>query len=193
MENKNMTTCKACGKEIAKGVKKCPHSGKDQRNFFMKHKIISIIAIFIVLGVIGSVTGGKDDSAKTTSTTTSTESTASTKSTSEDVKKEEEAITVSAVDLGKAYNDNEVSADKQYKGKNAVISGTIKDIGVTMGQTYVVLSSGDDFALTDIQCFFKDQTEIDKVAGLSKGNSVTIKGKIDGKSMNVGVNDCTLQ
>lgn len=188
-----MTTCKACGKEIAKGVKKCPHCGKDQRNFFMKHKIISIIAIFIVLGVIGSVTGGKDDSAKTTSTTTSTESTASTKSTSEDVKKEEEAITVSAVDLGKAYNDNEVSADKQYKGKNAVISGTIKDIGVTMGQTYVVLSSGDDFALTDIQCFFKDQTEIDKVAGLSKGNSVTIKGKIDGKSMNVGVNDCTLQ
>ncbi|MFQ8923928.1 MAG: zinc ribbon domain-containing protein [Clostridium paraputrificum] len=64
MENKNMTTCKACGKEIAKGVKKCPHCGKDQRNFFMKHKIISIIAIFIVLGVIGSVTGGKDDSAK---------------------------------------------------------------------------------------------------------------------------------
>lgn len=194
MENKNLTTCKACGKEIAKGVKKCPHCGKDQRNFFMKHKIISIIAIFIVLGVIGSVTGGKDDSAKTTSTTASTSSsTESTKSTQADAKKEEEAITVSAVDLAKAYNDNEVSADKQYKGKKAVISGTIKDIGVSMGQTYVVLSSGDDFALTDIQCFFKEQSEIDKVAELSKGSTATIQGKIDGKSMNVGVNDCKLK
>ncbi|MDJ1630451.1 hypothetical protein QNN00_04875 [Bacillus velezensis] len=29
----NLVSCKACGKEIAKGVKKCPNCGKDQRNF----------------------------------------------------------------------------------------------------------------------------------------------------------------
>ncbi|AXV63765.1 DUF4352 domain-containing protein, partial [Bacillus subtilis] len=38
-----LTHCKACGQEIAKGVKKCPNCGKDQRNFFMRHKIITII------------------------------------------------------------------------------------------------------------------------------------------------------
>lgn len=53
-----MTNCKACGKEIAKGVNKCVHCGKDQRNFFMKHKIITIILALIVIGGIGSAIGG---------------------------------------------------------------------------------------------------------------------------------------
>lgn len=181
MENKNMTTCKACSKEIAKGVKKCPNCGKDQRNFFMKHKIISVIAIFIVLGVIGSATGGNKDTSNSTATT------------NVEVKQEEPAITVSAADLAKAYEDNEVNADKSYKDKNAVITGIVSDIGVSMGMTYVVLDSGVDFSITNIQCFFKEQAEIDKVANLNKGDTVTIQGKIDGKSMNVGVNDCVLK
>lgn len=29
-----LVSCKACEQEIAKGVKKCPNCGKDQRNFF---------------------------------------------------------------------------------------------------------------------------------------------------------------
>lgn len=49
-----LVNCKACGKEIAKGVKKCPHCGKDQRNFFMKHKIITGILVLVILAGIGS-------------------------------------------------------------------------------------------------------------------------------------------
>lgn len=52
-----MNNCKACGKEIAKGVKKCPHCGKDQRSFFMKHKILSGILILVVLGMFGAILG----------------------------------------------------------------------------------------------------------------------------------------
>lgn len=37
----NMKNCKACNGEIAKGVNKCVHCGKDQRNFFMRHKIVT--------------------------------------------------------------------------------------------------------------------------------------------------------
>lgn len=29
MSNKKMVKCKACSKDIAKGVKKCPNCGKD--------------------------------------------------------------------------------------------------------------------------------------------------------------------
>lgn len=50
----NMTECKACNKEIAKGVKVCPNCGKDQRNFFARHKIITVILALIVLGGIGA-------------------------------------------------------------------------------------------------------------------------------------------
>jgi uncharacterized protein (UPF0212 family) len=53
-ENKNLTNCKVCGKEIAKGVKKCPHCGADQRNWFMKHKILSGIIVIVVIAAINS-------------------------------------------------------------------------------------------------------------------------------------------
>lgn len=177
-----MTNCKACGKEIAKGVKKCVHCGKDQRNFFMKHKIITIILALVILGGIGSAMGGNK------SNTTSTANTDTKKSEEKKV----EAINVSAVDLAKAYEDNEVNADKSYKGKTVLISGKISDIGVMAGQTFVVLSPEKDFAVTSVQCFFKEKSEIDKIANLKKGDTVKIQGVVDGKSMNVGVNNCVL-
>jgi len=47
-----LTTCKVCGKEIAKGAK-CPSCGSDNRNFFMKHEITIIIVVLFIVGVIG--------------------------------------------------------------------------------------------------------------------------------------------
>lgn len=176
-----MIKCKACGKEIAKGVKKCVHCGKDQRNFFMKHKILTAIVVIVILGAIAAA-GGKKDSTNTAATKTETK---------QEVK--EEVLKVSAVDLAKAYEDNEVSADKSYKDKTAEINGKVSDIGVVGGQTYIVLSSGKDMSVTDVQCFFEEQSEIDKVSNLKKGDTVTVQGKIDGKSMNVGVNNCTIK
>lgn len=52
-----MKKCKACEKDIAKGVKKCVHCGKDQRNFFMRHKILTGflgIVLLVTLVNIGS-------------------------------------------------------------------------------------------------------------------------------------------
>ena len=56
-----LVACKACGKEIAKGVKKCPSCGKDQRNWFMRHKILSFIGIIVALVIIGGALGGGDE------------------------------------------------------------------------------------------------------------------------------------
>lgn len=53
--------CKACNQEIDKGVKKCPHCGKDQRNFFTKHKILTAVLAILLLGVIGSALGDKEN------------------------------------------------------------------------------------------------------------------------------------
>ncbi len=52
-----LVPCKACGQEIAKGVKKCPNCGKDQRNFFMRHKIITFILAVVVIIIIGNMIG----------------------------------------------------------------------------------------------------------------------------------------
>ena len=50
-----MTTCKTCGQPIAKNAKVCPHCGAKIR----KHTLLKIIAAVVVLGMIGSVFGGR--------------------------------------------------------------------------------------------------------------------------------------
>lgn len=106
---------------------------------------------------------------------------------------EVEAIKVSAEDLAKAYVDNEVKADKTYKDNIVEVTGEIKDIGVVFGKTYLVLSSGKDFSITDIQCYFSDQKEIDKIANLEKEQEITITGKVSGKSLNVSIKKCSIK
>lgn len=59
--------CKECGTEVSsKGI--CPKCGKDQKNFFLKHKIISFILIIVVIVVIGGIAGGNKGTIPTTST-----------------------------------------------------------------------------------------------------------------------------
>lgn len=70
-----LVNCKACNKEIAKGVKKCPSCGKDQRNFFGKHKILTGLAVIIIIVAINN-SGNK--SATTTTTTPATKAPATT-------------------------------------------------------------------------------------------------------------------
>lgn len=61
-----MKSCKDCGNEISKGAKTCPKCGKDQRNFFIKHKFITFILVIIVLGAISS--SGGNETAQVSST-----------------------------------------------------------------------------------------------------------------------------
>lgn len=64
-----MKKCKECGEEVSSSAKVCPKCGKDQRNFFMKHKVITFILAIVILGAIGSTMG--DNNTQQTSVTTS--------------------------------------------------------------------------------------------------------------------------
>jgi|GEM_PF-2679350 len=176
-----MTTCKACGKEIAKGVKKCIHCGKDQRNFFLKHKIISfIIIIAIIVAVSTSLNSNDTNSNKSVTTGVAI------------APVQEKAIEISASLLLKAYEDNEIKADKDYKDKLVSVSGTIDSISVMLGKTFIVINGGGQYEILGVQCYLKDQTEIDKAAELKKGQKIIITGRISGKSMNIVMNDCVI-
>ena len=60
--------CKECGAEVSsKGI--CPKCGKDQRNFFVKHKVITFILIVIILGIIIGVNGSGDNKSQSTPVT----------------------------------------------------------------------------------------------------------------------------
>ena len=61
-----MKRCKECGEEMSASANVCPKCGKDQRNFFMKHKVITFILAIIIIAVIGSM--GSSNDTNTTST-----------------------------------------------------------------------------------------------------------------------------
>lgn len=60
--------CKECGAEVSsKGI--CPKCGKDQRNFFVKHKVVTFILVIVIVGVIAGM-GGSSNNGKSGSSGT---------------------------------------------------------------------------------------------------------------------------
>ena len=161
--------------------------------------------IFGGIAVMLSGNKAKDTTTTTKTTTTTTLSSKAGETTTQPVAVADETtaettiaapdIVITAKDLVKAYDDNEVAADKKYKNKSAEITGTIYDISVVLGVTSVTLSSDDDSIWTTVNCAFKDKNEIDKIADMSKGDTVTILGTIKGSTLGISieVSDCSFK
>ncbi|MSP70484.1 MAG: hypothetical protein EXR20_09440 [Bacteroidetes bacterium] len=101
------------------------------------------------------------------------------------------AIEVSPQQLYSDWEANEVSADLKYKGKVLIVKGKVNTIGKDiMDDIYVTLNTGKTFG--EVQCSFSDN-HTNEAAGLKKGQTITIKGKCDGKMMNILLSGCSLQ
>lgn len=93
-------------------------------------------------------------------------------------------ISVSAVDLCKAYQENEVNADLIYKGKMLEVTGTVEEIGKDMfDNAYVRLSNGEAYSSIYVYCLFKSNDELPKVASLKKGDEVVVIGECSGTTL----------
>lgn len=79
------------------------------------------------------------------------------------------AIKVTARDLFKAYEANEIAADSQYKGKRIEITGEIESIASDMFDEPLVQLSAGDFQNVGAQGLSKEVA-----GGLSKGQSITL-------------------
>jgi len=101
------------------------------------------------------------------------------------------SYTLSADQLYREYDSNEVAADAKYKGKVVIVSGTIQDIGKDIMDNAYIVIGGQGF-LDGVQCTFT-AAEQSSVARLSKGQQVRVKGEVAGKMGNVLVNKSSLQ
>ena len=151
--------------------------------------ILIMIGVLVIVGFIGNYFSGSDNTSTTNNSQNNVADVKPTENNKEEILEEEPIIEVSATQLLEDYDANEVRANEQYKGKRAKISGIVDSIGETFGQTYVTINGGDEFELLSVQCFFKDSSAL---SSLNKGDQITVEGNIDGKSMNIGVKDCTL-
>ena len=104
-----------------------------------------------------------------------------------------EYIEVSASDLIKAYDENGVAADLEYKDKLLKVTGIIGSIDTDiMDDAYVTLEdSYNKYNWTSVQCYFNSD-KLDELAKLKTGEEVTIIGTCTGSLFNVSLENCSI-
>jgi hypothetical protein len=171
-----MTTCKTCGKEMARSAKVCPSCGaKNKKPFFTRPWFIAIVAL-IIIGAIAS--GGKSESGNTTAVADKTNS---NNSEVKDTTAESTTIAIEYADytvddLMAQLEENALKASNDHKGENVRITGKLNNID-SSGK-YISLVPNTDFAIIGVQCYIKNDETKAKVAELSKDSLVTLTGKI---------------
>ena len=176
MSNNKMTTCKTCGKEMARSAKVCPSCGaKNKKPFFTRPWFIAIVAL-IIIGAIAS--GGKSESGNTTAVADKTNSNNSEvkDNTAENTTIAIEYVDYTVDDLMAQLEENALKASNDHKGENVRITGKLNNID-SSGK-YISLVPNTDFAIIGVQCYIKNDETKSKVAELSKDSLVTLTGKI---------------
>ena len=171
MAKDKMTTCKHCGQEIAASAKVCPHcGGKNKPPIYKRWWFIAIIVI-IVLAVIGG-SGSSDSSGSTSSTATSK---TAVSSSSSEAAIEYTAYTVT--ELSEDLNSNALKAADKYKGQYVELTGRLSVID-SNGKYVSIVDSTDEWAITGVQCYIKDDEQKQVVMDMSIGDEIVVKGKI---------------
>lgn len=177
--------CKTCGKEIAKSAKACPHCGAKKKSGCLRSVLAAFLLVFGIAAILGALGGGEAPSSSTGENTPGN-SVVYTQPA-------ETIIEVSPATLRAEYQENEVAADAKYDNNLLKITGTINNIGKDiLDDVYLTIETGE--YLYDIQCYFSDASQIDIVATLKDGDTITLIGRCSGLSLtNVIVKDCEIQ
>lgn len=170
MAKDKMTTCKHCGQEIAASAKVCPHcGGKNKPPIYKRWWFIAIIVIIVLAAIGGS--GSSDSSGSTSSTATSKTAVSS----SSEVAIEYTAYTVT--ELSEDLDSNALKAADKYKGQYVELTGRLSVID-SNGKYISIVDSTDEWAITGVQCYIKNDEQKQVVMDMSIGDEIVVKGKI---------------
>lgn len=152
---------------------------------FYKKTWFIVIASLLVISVIfsrgedtttsESATGTSTSESSETSTSESNE-TSTSESTPDEVATEEPALEITAKKLVDDLEANALSAKTNYNGKVVKITGALSIIDAS-GKYFGLDPDADGFWLTSIQVYI-DEDLIPTVSNLTKGQTVTVTGKI---------------
>jgi hypothetical protein len=121
-----MKKCKSCQREIDDKAKKCPYCQADQRNWFIRHPILTgifgLVLFFIIVGAIGS--SGSKNTTPASNTTTNTNNTNS-QPTATITNKQSNVPT----EYKSALNKATTYANTMYMSKKGVYNQLVSDYG----------------------------------------------------------------
>lgn len=157
---------------------------KGQKNWFVRHKIITgVIILFVLLSVIGALSDTDSTATKTVASPTNEEAKA-------EPAPAPEVIKVTAVAMYADYEANEVAADQKYEGKEIEVTGTISTIGKDiMDEPYVALKTNSP--IFTVQCMF-DKSNADALVTLKENQVITLRGKSAGALGNALIRNCQI-
>lgn len=173
MAKDKMTICKHCGAEIAAGAKTCPKCGGKNTKPIYKRVWFWLLIAALVLGIGGAAGGsGGSDSGSSTAVTNDTQA--------EESAPEEEAIEYTEVttdELSDALEANAMNASDTYKDKYFAVTGRLSNID-SDGQYISLVDVNDEWSFNVIQCFIKNDEQLEKVKAMATDDVVTVRGKI---------------
>lgn len=94
---------------------------------------------------------------------------------------------VAAIELTKAFEENETQANQQFLNKALTVAGVVQEVGKNQDNAQLILLKGSD-DLSGVQCTMKSPQETIKV-----GDSVLISGFCNGFTVVVLLNDCVIK
>lgn len=183
---------------------------KASRPWFKKKRFIIPLALVVLMSIGGIAGGGTEDTSDAAAVVATDEASADADVKAADDEKTEvpkakakpkpkakpktELVKVSSEQMLKDYEDNELAADKKYKGKRIQVTGTIEKIDSEMFTTddeYVLrISNGDEYSFLTVNC--NDMSK-DELSTLTVGNQVTAVGMFDdGGDLGVELEKCKL-
>lgn len=158
----SMGACKACGQPVAKGVKKCPHCGKDQRSWPARHKFLTALAALVLLGaIIGIVGGGGGDDAAGNGPVAQEPA--------------EPPMPVTATQMVADVESNALKAEQTYADKRLEVTGKFSSVDAQGG--YFSVQGDQDFSLTTIRADIQEEHKA-QVAEFTEGQEVTFIGTV---------------
>ena len=100
----------------------------------------------------------------------------------------EPILAVSTSELFTQYDENELAADRAYKGKTVQVSGVFRSLSIDAGRLLVVISDG---GTANINCYF-DYAYASQLIDMHAGNHLALQGICMGKSPALRIERCTL-
>lgn len=107
-----------------------------------------------------------------------------------DVSEKKAAVTITAIELYRAFQQNEGIADSKYLNAIIDITGIISEIQTNAKSTMILLNS--EQSMGAVNCVFSNEGKSD-LFNLKKGELITIKGKCTGYLVDVNFVDCVIE
>lgn len=141
-----------------------------------------VVVIVIIVGTIAGSAGKKDEKAEEPG---AQEQVAETPAV---IEPQEPEYSLTVGQLCDDYEANEIAAGEKYEGKVIQLSGTVDDVGTEiMGREFIMLT---DNSYNNAQCVMAENGH---AALVTKGQAVTLNGKVQGKLGWVILEECRLK